>query len=110
MVRRWPDIDWLAFAAVVDEVLRTLSALRVSSRDLSYMHRVGISTLSRARHGVPIGAANFLAVCALFRLDPYTFLLNRPPDLPAQIQSEILEVSQQTLAETLSETNGRACR
>lgn len=107
MMRSWPGVDWEAFASVVDEVLRTLSAAKLSYRDLAYLHHIGISTLSRARSGIPVGAANYLAICSLFHLDPYDFLVNRPPDLPANLGAEILEVSRQTLSETRAATKLR---
>lgn len=107
---RWPEIDWPAFGAAVDDALKDCSAEGFSAREVGYRHGIGVSALSRARNGVHVAAGNFIAICQLFGLRPAWFLLNAPLPLPDDVRSRLSagDVSRPTLTETSSATSGEA--
>jgi hypothetical protein len=94
---RWPTIDWPAFGAAVDAALHELSSKSISTRSL---HHVGKSAMWRARRGVSISAANYVAICTLFGWEPAAFLLNAPPPLAQELPALAAKVSRQTFDET----------
>src|SRR5680860_401578 len=99
---RWPDIDWPAFGASVDDALRYLSGAGLSARELDY-HGVSRGALGRARRGVRTSAANYCAICALFGWDPANFLVNSPAPVPDHARASLPDVSWQTFTEPASE-------
>lgn len=91
----WPEIDWLGFAQEVDGQLVLASRAGISLRAIQAAHRISIATLTRARAGATLSAANYLALCQMMDIDPYRYLTS------GQTRSLRSEVSRGNFAETI---------